>query len=156
MSEMIFSVKYHLKHRTPAKDTGLARDAVFGLFLVFVFVCFSIDLGPAETNTDDGDELAAGPHLPLLVRMKADSRRHILQRLEAVTRDRETTPPSFHTLVVELRSHRRKAFSKATRQSFDLLSEEEKRHIGELYDAFLLRLDEEHGHLRVDNLPREF
>jgi hypothetical protein len=155
MSEMIFSVKYHLHHKIPAKDAGLARDAVFGLFLLLLFLCFSITVVEAEKSQDEEDELAAGPHLQLLVRMKDDTRRYILQRLETAARDRETTPPSFHAFIVELQNPRRKAFSKETRQSFDMLNDEEKRVIGELYDAFLVRLDEHHGHLRVDNLPRE-
>lgn len=155
MSEMAFSVKYHLKHKTPAKDTGLARDALFGLFLLFYLLCLAINVTPRtrEENSTEGD---VGPHPQLLKTMQDESRRYVLQRLDAVARDNEVTPPSFRSLVVELQADREKAFSQRTRQSLGSLSDEERRQVGEFYDEFLLRLDRQYGHMRADNVPREF
>jgi len=153
-SELAFSVKYHLHHKMASKDTGLARDAIFGVFLVLFLICFSFNITPKKT--EERNTAVAGPHAKLLRRMQQESRGYILQRLDAVAREDEVAPPSFHTLVAELQGDRDRALSDQTREDLGSLSDDEKLQIRRLYDQFLIRLDREYGHMRVDNVPREF
>lgn len=153
-SEMAFSVKYHLHHKMPSKDTGLARDAIFGVFLLLYLICLSFNITPRRT--EENNEVDAGQHTNLFRRMQDESRGYILQRLDAVARESEVVPPSFRTLVAELQGDRDRALSNRTRESLGLLSDDEKLQIRELYDEFLRRLDREYGHMRIDNVPREF
>jgi hypothetical protein len=155
MSEMAFSVKYRLKHKAPAKDMGLARDTIFGLFLLFYLLCLAINVTP-KRNEENSTEAYAGPHSQLFRTMQDESRGYVLQRLDAVARINEVIPPPFRSLVVELQGNRERVFSPRTKQSLGSLSDEERRQVEEFYDEFLLNLDRQFGHMRADTVPREF
>lgn len=152
-SEMAFVVKYHLGERIPAKNTALARDTIFGLFTFVFLVLVSVD-GTNTAGPDNGARLP--PHLgSLLAKMKAASRKSIINQLQARTKDSEKPPP-FKDMIRDLRHTPNALFPGSLRKARRAVDAESLRLVDEAHRQYVTEMEGKYGHLECTRVAREF
>jgi hypothetical protein len=144
---MAFVVKYQLGHRLPAKNTGLARDTIYGFFTLVFLVLLAFD---GKSNRAD-----LPPHLrPWFANMKAACRAYIVEQLRTRARDTEKPPP-FADFIRDLRRYPQRPFSDSVRNERARLDAHSLRVLDEKYRDYVTELDTRYGELECTRVPRE-
>lgn len=143
ISETAFVVKYHLGNCIPAKNTGLARDTIFGLFMLIFLIAIAFDGTDRRQGTTDRIHLTSDLSA-LLAKMKAAARTYIIDTLHARANDNEKPPP-FKDVVRDLRRTPNAPFKRGIRDERAALDASSQRLVDEWYREYVTELEGKYG-----------
>lgn len=156
---MAFSLKYHLGNKLPARNTGLARDTIFGLFVLTFLILLTLN-GDDSTSTDaqinGGGTRPISPKLQsLFTQMQSELRGYLINQLRTRVNDNETTLPQFGTLIEELKGDPTVAFHGPVMGERARLDDNDLNELQRGCDVYLRGLEARFGELAPNVQFRE-